>query len=210
MIFLDRLSNRLLSLWTAADRAPVTLRRIRPDDAGALQGFVRDLSPESRRLRFHAALNDLSATMLRALTCVDQRRHVAFVLTVAESGIEQIVGEARYVVASDPTAAEFGIAVADAFRGMGLAERLVDALIDAARTSGLCCLVGEVLEENSRMLAFMRRCGFAATTSGVEPGIVRVERGVDRSMPGMGAPGWLIPASVRFRRSPCAATSPAY
>jgi hypothetical protein len=83
-------------------------------------GFVRALSPASRRLRFHVALNELSEATLKALTCVDQRGHVAFVLTVTEHGTERIVGEARYAVSSDRETAEFGIAVADAFQGLGV------------------------------------------------------------------------------------------
>ena len=178
----------------------VALREIRPDDADALQGFVRALSPASRRLRFHAALNELSETALQALTCVDQRSRVAFVLTVTERGTEQIVGEACYAVSSDGETAEFGIAVADAFRGLGLADRLLAALIDAARAAGLRWLVGEVLAGNARMLAFVRRCGFAATTRGVESGLVRVERGVDRSLPVAAAGSWADLARRRIRR----------
>src|SRR5512134_1872609 len=182
--------------------ASVALRPIRPDDAAALQSFVRALSPASRRLRFHVALNELSATMLRALTCVDQRGRVAFVLTVTEHGAERIVGEACYAVSSDGESAEFGIAVADAFRGQGLAERLLAALIDVARAAGLRWLVGEVLAGNARMLAFMHRCGFAATTrGGLEPGLVRVERSVDRPLPVAQAGGsWTGIARRRVRR----------
>ena len=179
----------------------VALRQVRPDDAAALQGFVRALSPASRRLRFHAALSELSEAALRALTCVDQRSRVAFVLTVAEHGTERIVGEACYAVSGDGETAEFGIAVADAFRGLGLAERLLAALIDTARAAGLRWLVGEVLAGNARMLAFVRRCGFAATTRGVESGLVRVERSVDRSLPVTQAGGfWTEIARRRVRR----------
>jgi hypothetical protein len=136
--------NCLLPIGRRADIAAVALRQIRPDDAAALQGFVRALSPASRRLRFHAALNELSEATLKALTRVDQRGHVAFVLTVTEHGAERI---------------------------------------DAARAAGLRWLLGEVLVGNARMLAFMRRCGFAVTTRGVEPGLVPVERSVDRLLP---------------------------
>ena len=160
--------------------ASVALREIRPADAAALQAFVRALSPVSRRLRFHAALNELSASALRALTRVDQRAHVAFVLTTMERGAERIVGEARYVVSCDKETAEFGIAVAEGFRGIGLAERLMSALIGAARAARLRWLIGEVLVGNTHMLAFARRCGFAETTrGGLEPGVIRVERCVD-------------------------------
>jgi len=146
-----------------AGGASVALRQIRADDAAALQAFVRALSPASRRLRFHMALNELTESALQALTRVDQHAHVAFVLTTTERGAERIVGEARYVVSSDKETAEFAIAVAEGFRGLGLAERLMTALIGAARAAGLRWLIGEVLAGNARMLAFTRRCGFAET-----------------------------------------------
>ena len=195
-------SIRLFPTWRPAGGvAPVGLRQIRPDDAAALRGFVRALSPASRRLRFHAALNELPEATLQALTCVDQRSHVAFVLTVTEHGRELILGEARYAVSGDGETAEFAIAVADAFRGLGLAERLLAALTGAARAAGVRWLVGEVLAGNARMLAFMRRCGFAATTRGVECGLVRVERSVDWSLPVAQAAGsWTGIARRRIRR----------
>lgn len=170
--------------------ASVALREIRPDDAAALQAFVRALSPVSRRLRFHTALNELTESGLRALTRVDQRAHVAFVLTTWEHGAERIVGEARYVASCDNETAEFAIAVAEGFRGLGLAERLMAALIRAARAARLRWLIGEVLAGNARMLAFARRCGFAESTrGGLEPGVVRVERGVDRPLAAAEAEG---------------------
>jgi acetyltransferase len=165
-----------------ARKATMVLRRIRADDAAALQAFVRALSPTSRRLRFHVALNELPAATLHALTRVDQRAHVAFVLVSTENGEERIVGEARYVVADDGETAEFGIAVADACRGQGLADRLLEALAEAARAAGLRWLVGEVLADNARMRAFMCRRGFAETTRGVESGLVRVERCLDQPL----------------------------
>lgn len=166
-----------------AESRSVALREIRPDDAAALQAFVRALSPVSRRLRFHLALNELTESGLTALARVDQRAHVAFVLTIRERGAERIVGEARYVVSCDKETAEFAIAVAEGFRGLGLAERLMAALLRAARAAGLRWLIGEVLADNARMLAFARRCGFAATTrGGLAPGLVRVERCVDRPL----------------------------
>src|SRR4030095_1704140 len=117
-------SIHLIPTPKPAGVASVALRVIRPDDAAALQAFVRALSPVSRRLRFHMALHELTESGLNALTRVDQRAHVAFVLTTTQRGVERIVGEARYVVSCDKETAEFAIAVAEGFRGLGLAERL--------------------------------------------------------------------------------------
>jgi GNAT superfamily N-acetyltransferase len=201
-MFATQIHSVIFSTRMPAGVASVALRQIRPDDASALQAFVRALSPASRRLRFHTALNELTESGVRALTQVDQRLHVAFVLTTPERGAERIVGEARYVVSCEKDAAEFAIAVADEFRGLGFAERLVAALIGAARAAGLRWLVGEVLVGNARMLAFARRCGFAETTrGGLEPGVVRVERCVDGPLPMARARApWTGVACRRVRR----------
>lgn len=191
---------RLIPTRSTVSAARIVRRRVRPDDAAALQAFVRALSPTSRRLRFHSAVRELSEATLRALIHVDQRAHVAFVLTSHEGGQERIVGEARYVVSADGETAEFGIAVADAYRGRGLAERLLAALVDAARAAGLRWLVGDVLADNARMLAFVRRCGFAESTRGSEPGLVRVERLVDRPLAtSQGAGSWMQAAGRLVR-----------
>jgi acetyltransferase len=190
----------LITTRTTASATRIALRPIHPNDAAALQDFVRALSPTSRRLRFHSAVRELSEATLRALTHVDQRAHVAFVLTSKEGGQEQIVGEARYVVADDGETAEFGIAVADAYRGRGLAERLLAALVDAARVAGLRWLVGDVLADNGRMLAFVRRCGFAESTRCAEPGLVRVERSVARPLAAAQGSGSWMQAAVRLVR----------
>ena len=202
---------RLPGLGRQARLAPVALRRIQPGDAAALQAFVCSLSPAARQLRFHGGLNELPETTLRALTCVDQREHVAFVLTVTDDGTERIVGEARYAVSATRDTAEFGIAVADAFQGRRLAQRLLARLIDAARAGGLRWLVGEVLAVNSRMLAFTSRCGFAVTTHGMSPGLVHVERCVDQPLPDEAPmPSWATAARHAVRRllagSPSAST----
>ena len=79
-------SIHLFPIPKTAAAPSVALRQIRADDAAALQDFVRALSPASRRLRFHAALNELPGATLQALTRVDQRAHVAFALTSKERG----------------------------------------------------------------------------------------------------------------------------
>ena len=184
----------------AGDTA-VVLRQIQAGDAAALQDFVRALSPASRRLRFHAALSQLPEATLHALTRVDQRAHVAFVLTTRERGTERIVGEARYAMSDEAETAEFAIAVADTFQGCGVADRLLGALVDIARAAGLRWLVGDVLADNARMLGFVRRCGFTQSTRGVEPGLVRVERRVDRLLvPRQQAGSWAGAARRRVRR----------
>jgi len=167
------------------DARVARLRSVRPDDAERVQAFVQEgLSAASRRNRFHCAVSGCTPGLLRELTVADGERHVALVATLVEGGLERIVAEARYVVCgADASSGEFAIAVADACRGQGLAERMMQALLASAQEHGLRWLYGEVLDSNQRMLAFMQRMGFRACDAGVwgrrDDGMVRMERAVD-------------------------------
>jgi hypothetical protein len=56
----------------------VTLRPIRPRDAGTLQAYIRNLSSESRYNRFFGALNELpSAELLRRLAVAKDKGSIA-------------------------------------------------------------------------------------------------------------------------------------
>jgi GNAT superfamily N-acetyltransferase len=56
-----------------------------------------------------------------------------------------------------------GMWVDPAARGTGLAEQLIEAVADHARTQGASCLSLWVTEINSRARAFYQRVGFVAT-----------------------------------------------
>lgn len=81
-----------------------------------LQSFFAQLSPRSRLLRFHGAVNSLSDAAARRLTTQVASRHVALVaLADGPDGLPELCAEARYATNEDldPDEAEFGIAVAD-------------------------------------------------------------------------------------------------
>lgn len=153
-----------------------TLRPVAPADADAERAFVAGLSPRARFRRFHGAVNGLTDAMVRYLTRVDQRRHVALVATVVEGGRETVIADGRYVANGD--VAEFAIAVADRFQGRGIARRLLAALAARARRAGLRWLVGDVLADNTPMLRLAQRLGFAQSAREVDSGVVRIERSV--------------------------------
>jgi acetyltransferase len=147
----------------------VTLRPVRPEDAAAEHRFIQALSPRSRLLRFHGAVNLLPATVLRSMTQVDQQQHVALVAVAAtDDGDQRLVADARYVVdAQDPAGADFAVAVADDWQRQGLARALLQRLALHARQRGVRRLHGSVMAGNEPMLALMRHLGAALRN---EPG----------------------------------------
>ncbi len=135
------------------------VRPIRPEDAEAHIAFFGRLPAQDVRYRFFTALRELSPEQVVRLTNVDYEREIAFV-AVREPAAET-VGVARLVREGDTGGAEFALVLQPDVRRQGLAQHLMRRLIDWARRQGVTELFGEILAENTPMLAFARRLGFA-------------------------------------------------
>lgn len=198
----DRLSMnlpRLLRGWsvpspwfTTTDGYRLYSRLIRPDDAPLLLDFFEQLSPESRRRRFHMNVDHLSEEQKRAhahkLAAVDNRTQGGAVVAVdAQAPGKPIVGVARlaridasarvlpYVLAADPaagdqdvdpqTVAEVALVVRDDFQGRGVGRALVVRLGPLARQMRLRRLVASIDADNRAALRLWRGLGLTTVTT---------------------------------------------
>jgi len=141
-----------------ADGRCVIVCPVDASDANAEQAFVGALSPSSRYRRFHFGLRSLPEQLLREMTEIDQRQHVALVARPERAG-DTIVADARYVRSADTDDAEFAVMVADAWQGLGLGRELLQRLGRHARASGVRVLYGDVLWGNEPMIALVRGLG---------------------------------------------------
>lgn len=192
--------TRLIDRWTLADGRSVIVRPVLPQDADLEQSLVRALSPEARYQRFFNPLRELAPATLEAMTRIDYRRHVAILAETFAGDVERVVGEARYVVDDGGGDAEFALLVADDWRRVGLAGRLLCALAGHARAEGLESLHGDVLATNQPMLALLRRLGFARR---IHPGDARLVHASFALRPA--AADWVDPCAVAARRAATAA-----
>ena len=163
-----------VSSWTAADGTRVQLRPVRPEDAELEQQFVKGLSAESRHFRFMNTLRELTPAMLVRFTQIDYDREMAFVATIEREGRETEIAVCRYVTNPDGETCEFALVVADAWHRHGLGRRMMNALIEAARTRGLKAMIGHVLAENAPMLGLCAKLGFAISESREGPTVRHV------------------------------------
>jgi acetyltransferase len=144
------------------DGRSVLLRPAHHRDAALLQRFFAELSPRSRLLRFHGAINGLSDAAARTLSTQVASRHVALVaLADGPDGLPELCAEARYAVDGehDGDEAEFGIAVADDWQQLGLGHALLTRLAIHARAKGFSRLRGSVMAGNEPMLALLHALG---------------------------------------------------
>jgi RimJ/RimL family protein N-acetyltransferase len=168
-----------------ADGRSVVVRPMRATDAEAEQRFVQGLSQASRRARFHIGLRELPPDMLRALTDVDQRCHVAFVAEAPGDDDEPaIVADARYVRTGEPGVAEFAVTVHDAWQGVGLGRELLQRLLRHAGRRRVTRLYGDVLHDNATMLAMARAMGARLSAVPGDATLVRAVFDLARSSQG--------------------------
>lgn len=156
----DTQQNSRTETWTLADGATVKLRPITPADADIEQALVRGLSSQSRYLRFHNAIRELTPRQLVGFTNPDPRNATALIV-VHDLGIgEEEIAVARYVICPDRTNCEFAIVVADAWQKRGIGTRLLQALIAHAQARGIKRIYDAVLANNLVMRKLAERLGF--------------------------------------------------
>jgi len=168
--------THLISNWQLADGTDITIRPIRPEDAELEQEFVHNLSEESRYFRFLYSVQELTPAMVVRFTQIDYSREMALIAVTQVEGKELELGVTRFAINPDGESCEFAIVIADNMRGKGLGQKLINSLMDAARSKGLKIMEGEVISSNSSMLKFMVRIGFTIETSAEDSGIKRVSK----------------------------------
>ncbi len=149
-----------------ARETTVTIRPITPADREIEADFVRNLSPESRYLRFHSGLRELTPELLARFTEMDYPSTLALIATVPTDGGETEIGVARYATTPPGSdTAEVAIVVADAWHGCGIGTRLLVELRELARAAGIHHFHMRVLPQNRRMIELAQRLGFEPVPS---------------------------------------------
>ena len=157
---LEHYPTRWIDVWHLPGGRRVTVRPVLPQDAELEQAMVRALSPASRYQRFFAPIRELPQGWLERLTQIDYHQQQALIAETFVGDQAVVVAEARYVADASGHEAEFAVVVADDWRHLGLARRLLRALLRAAAEAGLQRLVGDVLATNQAMLSLARNLGF--------------------------------------------------
>jgi RimJ/RimL family protein N-acetyltransferase len=166
---------------TLDDGRVLWLRPIQPADAEPLRATFGLLTPDEVRMRFLHPLTELTPEMARRFTALDPQHEFALVLAEPYPPGEALVGAVvRASVEPQGEAAEFALIVSHFIGRQGLGRLLMHKLFDWARWRGIRRLYGDVLVENTAMLAMCRSLGFQRE-AGSEPGIVRVVLDVSKT-----------------------------
>ena len=120
----------------------------------ALEDVFGAMASESRYMRYHAATPRLTSTLVRALTDLDETRHVAW----RAIACDKAVGLVRLVEDTDGIP-ELAVEVADEFTGCGVGGTLVSVALRHAAERGAGEVRTLVHPENTPALRLFRAAG---------------------------------------------------
>ena len=154
------------------DGQRVFVRPIRPEDEPLIHEFLHHVTPEDLRLRFFAPMKEFTHEFIARLTQLDYARAMAFVAFDEATG--DLVGVVRIHSDSIYESGEYAILLRSDLKGRGLGWALMQMIIEYARSEGLKVISGDVLAENTVMLAMCRSLGFEVKSDPVEHSICNV------------------------------------
>jgi len=141
----------------------VTIRDIAPQDAPLLIGLFDRLSTETRYLRFHGLMSNLTPkqkqAMVRELSVLDPAKAAALVALAREEKGESAVAVARFSSQQDPLEADVAIVVRDDYQKDGLGTYLIRRIAERGRTMGFRSFRSVMLSANLAVPRLLSRAG---------------------------------------------------
>jgi acetyltransferase len=166
---------------TLRDGAAILVRPVRPEDEPLYRPFFADVTPQDLRLRFFAPVKDFSHAFISRFTQIDYARAMAFIAIETATG--KMLGVVRLHADANYETGEYAILVRSDLKGRGLGWLLMQLIIEYARAEGLKTIEGQVLSENTTMIAMCRELGFTVAADPNEPETVLVKLGLGETRP---------------------------
>ena len=155
------------------DGTAIFVRPVRPEDEPLYGPFFAGVTPQDLRMRFFAPIKEFSHAFTSRFTQIDYARAMAFVAIEESSG--KLLGAVRLHANADYDTGEYAILVRSDLKGHGLGWLLMQMIIEYARAEGIGTIEGQVLRENTSMLAMCRQLGFQIAADPDDVGICVVK-----------------------------------
>ena len=146
------------------DSLTVRFRAIKPSDEEDMRRLFYRFSDQSVYYRYFTPIKTMPHKEMQKYVNVDYRYTMSIVAIVDESGVEKIIGEARYVRSPGDSFADTAFIVDENYQGMGISTYLFNLLIGAAREEGIAGFKADVLEDNRAMLKVYEKAPYPVQT----------------------------------------------
>jgi GNAT superfamily N-acetyltransferase len=161
-------------MWPSHTDTVISIRRVRPADAPALDEFYAGLSADSRHARFLGTVRRLGDGQAASF-CQPDHMHAEGFVAISERAADR--GAVLGHLCLEPASAgrlEVAVAVADRLQGRGIGRALFRAALDWATARGYRALVASCFADNSRVLSLLSSAPYAAKVLPADGGLVDV------------------------------------
>lgn len=132
-----------------SDGRAVCLRTIRPSDEARIREGISEMSGRSRYLRFFSAFREPPDSIVKRLSAVDGHDHIGWGAILLDGDDCPPIAAAHAIRSeTDPETGELAIAVLDDYQRLGLARKLIAALLADCLHENLLHLEMQILGEN--------------------------------------------------------------
>lgn len=163
------------------DGTPVSIRPVRPEDERLYPAFLEGVTAQDLRLRFFGQIKEFGHAFIARLTQIDYARAMAFIAVDQRTGA--LLGVVRLHASANYDKGEYAVLVRSDLKGKGLGWTLMKTMLDYARAEGIAKVEGQVLRENTTMLAMCAELGFTITPDPSDSSLFMVSRIVAHTAP---------------------------
>jgi len=161
---------------TLRDGEKVLIRPLRVEDAALYPDFLAEVTHDDLRLRFFAAMREVSPALIDKLIHYDPAHAMAFAALDEATG--KLLGVVRIHDDREDVHGEFAILLRSRLKGHGLGWLMMKHMIACAKARGLKTIEGQVLADNKTMLQMCGELGFHVTDD-AERGVKHVTLPLD-------------------------------
>jgi acetyltransferase len=144
------------------------LRPIKPEDEPMQRKMMERSSENTIFLRFFTTSFEVTHDFLTKFTNIDYSREMAIVAEMEENSERLLAGVVRIIGDSEGFSAEYAIAVADPWQGLGLGRHLTEYILEVAKDMGFDRVEATLLRQNSGMKAVLLKYGFTVEVEDME------------------------------------------
>ncbi len=157
---------------TLRDGTPVLIRQFVAEDAALYPDLLSDVTAGDLRLRFFGSMREVSHALLDKLIHYDPAHAMVFI--AVDEQTRKMLGVVRLYDEASGGNAEFAILVRSRLKDHGIGWLLMKRMIEFSKHKDLKTVQGQVLAENTTMLAMCAELGFHIADDSDDPGVKTV------------------------------------
>jgi acyl-CoA hydrolase/RimJ/RimL family protein N-acetyltransferase len=142
----------------------VRFRAIKPSDEEEMRRLFYRFSDQAVYYRYFSPIKTMPHKKMQEYVNVDYRYSMSIVAIIDESGVEKIIGEARYVKSQNDPFADTAFIVDEQYQSRGISTYLLNLLIRSAREEGIAGFRADLLENNRAMLKVYEKASYPVQT----------------------------------------------